>query len=185
MSGQETTLGHRMIKLGLALGLLMVATRGEMARGDGGTVRLSRSEGKYQVTVFTAPTPFRAGVVDISVLVQDATTRAPVSDARVTVELRPRDRSTGSFRHVATADAATNKLFQAAVFELPAPGLWDAEVIVEGKQGESRLPFELTAAARAPQLPAIWLWIAWPVPVILLFGIHQLLVGRKVPTTLS
>ena len=57
-----------------ALGWLLVGACGEAARGDGGTVRLSRCEGGYRITVFTAPTPFRAGPVDISVLVQDAAT---------------------------------------------------------------------------------------------------------------
>ena len=64
-------------KIGLALGWLLVGACGEAARGDGGTVRLSRCEGGLRITVFTAPTPFRAGPVDISVLVQDAVTGEP------------------------------------------------------------------------------------------------------------
>ena len=44
------------------------------AAADGGSMRSVRKKGGYQITVFTAPTPFRAGPVDISVLVQDAST---------------------------------------------------------------------------------------------------------------
>ena len=51
------------------------------ARADGGTVRLSERQGEYRITVFTAPVPFRAGLVDISVLVQDAVSRTPIPDA--------------------------------------------------------------------------------------------------------
>jgi len=51
-----------------------------MVRADGGAVRLSERQGGYQITAFTSPTPFRAGPVDISVLVQDAATekRRPI-----------------------------------------------------------------------------------------------------------
>ena len=41
---------------------------------DGGTVRLSEEQGRYRITVFTAPAPLRAGPVDVSVLVQEAAT---------------------------------------------------------------------------------------------------------------
>src|SRR5262249_156491 len=55
------------------------------ARADGGTVRLSQRAGGYQVTVFTEPTPLRAGPVDVSVLVQDAATGQALPGAQVTV----------------------------------------------------------------------------------------------------
>ena len=41
--------------------------------------------GDFQITVFTAPTPFRAGPVDISVFVQDPLTGELIPEARVTV----------------------------------------------------------------------------------------------------
>ncbi len=40
--------------------------------GDGGAVRFSGQQGDWRITVFTSPTPLRAGPVDVSVLVQDA-----------------------------------------------------------------------------------------------------------------
>ncbi|HEV3259998.1 MAG TPA: hypothetical protein VG013_24230, partial [Gemmataceae bacterium] len=45
-----------------------------MAMADGGAIRLSEQKGDYQITVFTAPTPLRAGPVDVSVLIQNAAT---------------------------------------------------------------------------------------------------------------
>jgi len=166
----------RLVKIGSALGWLLVVVCGEAARGDGGTVRLSRREGSLQITVFTAPTPFRAGPVDISVLVQDAVTGEPIPEAQVTVKLSARDHPVPPMHCAATSDAATNKLLKAAVFELPEPGRWEVEVAIEGGP---QVRFELEAAGRAPQWPAIWPWIGWPVPVILLFSIHQLLIWRK------
>src|SRR5215470_12733522 len=87
-----------------------------LARADGGAVRLRQRAGGYQIAVFTSPTPFRAGPVDVSVLVQDAATGECVPVARVTVSLK----ATGDGRAVecpATSAAATNRLFHAAVFE--------------------------------------------------------------------
>jgi hypothetical protein len=169
----------RLVKIGSALGWFLVGACGETARGDGGTVRLLRCEGGLQITVFTAPTPFRAGPVDISVFVQDAVTGEPIPEARVTVKLTLHDRPVLPIRRAATSDAATNKLLKAAVFELPEPGRWDAEVAIEGGQEAAQVHFELDAAGRALEWPAMWPWIAWPAPMILLFSIHQLLVWRK------
>src|SRR5580704_18909475 len=39
---------------------------------DGGTIRLSETKEAYRISAFTSPNPFRAGPVEISVLVQDA-----------------------------------------------------------------------------------------------------------------
>ena len=44
--------------------------------------------GGYQIAVFTSPTPFRAGPVDFSVLVQDAASEECVPEAQVTVCLK-------------------------------------------------------------------------------------------------
>ena len=169
----------RLLKIGSALIWLLVGTCGEYARGDGGTIRLSRSLGGLQITVFSAPTPFRAGPVDISVLVQDTVTGEPIPEARVTVVLSSRNQLVLPIRRTATSDAATNKLLKAAVFDLPKPGRWEVDVDIQGGQGTIQVRFELDAAGRAPQWRAIWPWIGWPAPVILLFSIHQLLVWRK------
>jgi hypothetical protein len=175
----EAVLKMRFVKIGLALGWVLTVARGETARGDGGTVRLSRCEGGYRISVFTEPTPFRSGPVDISVLVQDATTGEPLKEVRVTVGMTPRDRPGETVRHAATTEAATNKLFQVAAFGLTEPGRWEVEVAVEGSRGSAQLRFELIAAARVPRWLTMWPWVGWPVLVILLFSMHQWLVWRK------
>jgi hypothetical protein len=149
------------------------------ARGDGGAVRLREHAGAYQVTVFTAPTPFRAGPVDVSVLVLDDATGEHVPQARVTVRLT--SRATGAvLEQPATAAAATNKLFHAAVVELPEPGWWDVEVAVEGPRGPALLRFGLEADERAPRWRELWPWFTWPALAVALFGLHQALLRRKV-----
>src|SRR5262249_28873210 len=81
------------------------------AAADGGSVRLSEQQGNYRISVFTAPTPVRAGPVDISVLVQDAATGEVVSGVRVTIKVARRDAPGAAVDQPATTAAATNKLF--------------------------------------------------------------------------
>jgi hypothetical protein len=141
-------------------------------------VRLREQAGAYQVTAFTAPTPFRAGPVDVSVLVLDAATGEHVPEARVTVRLTAR--GTGDVReHPATAAAATNKLFHAAVFQLPEPGWWDVEVAVEGPHGPALLRFAVEADEPAPRWVELWPWFAWPALAVALFGLHRVLVRHR------
>jgi hypothetical protein len=159
--------------------LLLLLPSASSLRADGGTIRLSERQGGYRITVFTAPTPFRAGPVDVSVLVQDARTGQPVPEARVTVRAVPCGRPGSAITARATVEAATNKLFRAAVVDLPEPGWWEIEVVVEGTRGRAQARFEVEAAEAAPRWLDLWPWICWPALAVVLFGIHQVLVRRK------
>jgi hypothetical protein len=150
------------------------------SRADGGAVRLRERAGGYQITVFTSPTPIRAGPVDVSVLVQDAATGECVPEARVTVCLKASGPG-----HVlecpATEEAATNKLFRAAELRLPEPGWWDVAVAVEGPHGPALVRFGVQADDTLPRWLDLWPWFGWPALVIALFGIHRVLVRRRAP----
>lgn len=101
--------------------------------GNGGTVRISSAPlGPYLVTVYSSPTPLRTGEVDVSVLVQDSA--RSVLSPEVTVEAHPvalaPDASAGPIRQQADRAQATNKLFQAAKFDVTAAGEWEFRVSV-------------------------------------------------------
>ncbi len=148
-------------------------------RADGGAVQLSERVGLYRITVFTAPVPLRAGPVDVSVLVQDAATGSPMSDVRVQVSAGPAG-SEGAWLHFpATKEAATNKLFFAALFDLPASGRWQVEVNVEGPHGPAQTRFAVEAGPPPPRWAELGFWIGWPLVPILLFAVHQVLVRRR------
>jgi len=149
-------------------------------RADGGTVRLSERQGSYQITVFTAPIPLRAGPVDVSVLVQDVAKGGLVADAKVTVQVAPRGRLSEAVCYPATIEAATNKLFYAALFELPVPGWWEVQITIEGPRGPAQAHLEVEAAESLPQWLSVWPWYCWPALVIVLFGMHQVLARRRV-----
>ena len=174
MTGNSRALVRRML---VCCFLFFPATR---LRADGGAVRLREQAGAYHVTVFTAPTPVRAGPVDVSVLVLDAATGEYVPEARVTV--RQTARVTGEvLEYPATMEAATNGLFRAAVFELPEGGWWDVEVIVEGPHGQARLRFGLEVDEALPRWLELWPWFTWPALAVALFGLHRVLVRSRTP----
>ncbi len=168
-----------MTRTGLTVMVWLLCT--PLLRADGGTVQLSERQGGYQVTVFTAPAPLRVGPVDVSVLVQHPDTGAPIPEAQVTLRAWPRGRADEALCVPATEEAATNKLFRAAVFDLPEPGRWEMEVSIEGPFGEARVRFEAEAAEPLPRWLSLWPWYSWPFGVIVLFGIHQGLKGRPSP----
>jgi hypothetical protein len=147
------------------------------ASADGGTMRLSGKRGGYQVTVFSGPTPIRAGPVDISVLVQDSMTGEPMPHARVIVRMTKPGQL--ALEYPATAQVATNKLFRAAQFELPEPGRWALEVQVQGSHGLGVIGGDLEAVEPLPRWHEMWPWIGWPALVIALFGIHLALEQEK------
>ena len=145
---------------------------------DGGSLRLRERAGGYQIAVFTSPTPFRAGPVDISVLVQDAATGECLPDARVTVRLTAR--ATGDvLEYPATTEMATNRLFHATEFQLPEPGWWDVAVAVAEPHGPALVRFEIQAAEPLPRWLDLWPWFGWPALAVALFGIQRILAGKR------
>jgi len=147
------------------------------ARADGGTVAFRGKAGPYAVTVFTAPTPVRAGPVDVSVLVQDPQGE-PVPQAQVNVALAPRGGRGPSIHVMATTDAATNKLLRSALFELPRPGRWDVDVAITAGKNAAHTHFPLEVLEPALVGIALSWWDTWPVLAIALYTFHQWLVGR-------
>jgi hypothetical protein len=147
------------------------------ALADGGALRLSEAKGGYRITVFSAPTPFRAGPVDMSVLVQDPSTGDPMTQVLVTVRMT---KSGGlALEYPATSERATNKLLKAAQFELPEPGNWALEVHVRGSHGLAVIGGELEAAEPLPRWHKMWPWITWPALAIVLFIIRQVLAQQS------
>lgn len=166
------------MRMPLPISTLLMALIPAMARGDGGTVRLAEKLGDYHVSVMTAPTPLRAGPIDISIYVENAGTRQTIHDALVTLHVAPSDQPEREMLQPATHAAATNKVYYAAKFELPAAGRWHMTVVIEGPLGTARTSFHLEALEPLPRWQELWLWIAVPILPIGLYGLHQLLVRR-------
>jgi hypothetical protein len=161
----------RPVVVSVIVGWLLVGIGCPPALADGGSMRLAEEKGGYRITIFTAPTPFRAGAVDISALVQDASTGVLLTPVKVTIRMTKPGRP--ALEYPATTEAATNKLFRAAQFELPESGRWEMQVEVEGSHGLAVIGGELEAAEPLPRWRELWLWIGWPALATALFGIHE------------
>jgi hypothetical protein len=148
---------------------------------DGGQVRAVERHGDNEITVFTSPTPMRAGWADISIAVQDSATGEVRNDVEVIVELMHRDAPI-VVRATASTQAATNKLLKAAFVELPEQGKWDVTVYVLNRGDGSQLTeihFAMDVAAAWPEWMTEWPWFCWPVVPILLFIVHRILVAAR------
>ena len=152
--------------------VVLVLLAAGQARADGGAVQVWQADGSFVVTVFAAPTPLRAGPVDLSVLVQRTDSDAAVLNADVLLTLMsPYD---GALIHAAaTQQQATNKLLYAAALNLPVAGVWDLRVAVRSGSDVAHVGCPLDVAAALPPLLAHWPYLAFPPLAVLLFALHQ------------
>ena len=149
------------------------------AVADGGALRLSEQKDGYRIAVFTTPTPLRAGLADISVLVQEAATEEPASGILVSITAQKHDAQCGAIYQTATTQAATNKLYYAATFNLPESGWYSVEVSIIGAKGATKAGFDVEAGEPLPPALTVLPWVGWPLLAIVLFFIHQLLVRSR------
>jgi hypothetical protein len=157
---------------------LLVGPCAVVALADGGTVRAVDEQGDYRIAVFTSPNPLRAGPIDVSVLVQNTETGQTVGDAHVAIRLTQRDRPGTSIYAVATSAAATNKLMQAALVELPSAGWWGVEVECTTDGDTTHTRFAMEALPPLPRWLTLWPWFTWPLGAVALFAFHRRLVAR-------
>ena len=141
-------------------------------------MRAWKRQGGYEVAAFTEPSPVVTGSVDISVLLLDRDTGEPIEEARIVVQVRPEGRSSEVTSHQATKRAATNKLLQAAVFELRRPGRRMVNIRIEGPIDHAEVQFEMEVGSAWSPRAGIWPWILWPLPVVLLYCIHRRMVAK-------
>jgi len=95
---------------------------------------------------------------------------------KITIKTKRRSSAGVEIQQTATTEAATNKLYHAAVFDMPEQGWYSVEVCTKGTLGEAQIRFEMEAAGPMPPWLAMVPWVGWPFLAVLLFGIHQLLV---------
>lgn len=160
---------RRLLVILVALCLLAAPS----VRANGGTVQVAdQPAGPYVVTVFTSPSPVRAGAVDVSVLVQDQA-RQPVDDAQVTVTTEPINHGGPGGSYPATRDQADNKLYYAAKFNLPAAGQWRFTVDVQGQRGGGATAFALEAGGASVISPPLLVALLLLVPLGIAWRLAQ------------
>jgi hypothetical protein len=164
---------------GLAIAIAMASLGLDaVVRADGGLLRTRQEAGPFIVTVFTAPEPLRAGPVEVSVLVQSRG-GAVLSGAVVEVVLQSVTAPTELRRARATHEAASNKLAQAAVVDLPAAGQWTLTVSVRSNTGTATVTCVLPVAPAPSRTRLILPWLLVPPGAMALFALHQRLKRQR------
>ncbi len=166
-----------MIAARCAILLLMLGLASEPLLADGGVVQASGVSGPWRLTLFSSPTPLRAGPVDLSLLIQDTATDEAVLGA--TVNLMLRHTETEPILVEATRASATNRLLHAALLDLPHPGTWTVDVIASSDGVEARLQANIEAGPPLPRIQSLWTWLAIPAIVLIVFAVNQWLVRTR------
>ncbi len=131
---------------------------------DGGQLRWTEERYGLRVSVFTSPTPPTVGLLDVSVLVQDANGKVRLG-VPIRVRAIPRQQPSRVIEAMASTELATNKLLQSAHLELDRPGPWRLLVEVESVAFEGEILIEEAPESWWELLP----WLTWPFVVIGLF----------------
>jgi len=159
----------RLAALFLSLGVVS-------AFADGGAVLLTKQAGPYLVTLFGSPSPLRAGRADLSVLVQNATDKTNVLDAKVAVHLTRRQTDTNSIVAVtlpATHEAATNKMLYAASLNVPSAGDWQVRADIKARAGEASVGAAIRVLPPEPPIVTYWPYFLVIPVVVFLFALNQ------------
>jgi hypothetical protein len=133
------------------------------AKSDGGAVRFHDEMGPYLVTVMTAPTPLRAGMVDVSVSVQDAQSRVHQLEAEVTLRAEDPSRGIRLPAVPANREHSINKLLFGGFLEVPLEGNWTIFVTIDGPAGMANCQISVVVSSPVPPWTRVWVWIAWPI----------------------
>jgi len=137
---------------------------------DGGTVQLRQESGPFVITVFTTPSPLRAGPVDVSIMIQNRGDLQPVLDADVSVRIN------GSTLVRATHDQAQNKLLYAAPVTLDKPGKWNYTIEIKFGATATIVSGTLDVGPQQNLLASAWTYLALPPLLIAIFILRERLI---------
>jgi hypothetical protein len=180
MQQQRKTVAFNRVANTASMVMLLLAIIGFArleAQADGGAVQFGKSAGPFVITVFTTPTPLRAGPVDISLMIQSRENQQPVLDCQTLVQLHKEGAM--SISAEATHETAHNKLFYGAQVKIPEPGPWELDVAI--KQGDVSIDVagEIIIASAKPVFLVYWRSLALPPLIISLFAMNQWLKRRN------
>lgn len=144
---------------------------------DGGIVQFRREAGPFVITLFSTPSPLRAGLADLSVLVESAQSRSPVLDASVTLQLR--DEQGTEVSAPATRAQATNKLLYSALPVIPNAGMWTVRVNVARGRERATSEGPLQVLAAPPAVLHYWPYFAIVPCAVGLFALNQYLKAKE------
>ena len=144
----------------IILFLLLLGAVGPVS-ADTGQLREVVTTNGLNIVVFTAPTPIRAGEVEVVTLVTNASDGRPVEAYELDVEVRSPswDAAAPALISMGAPDEGTRFAYKAVIL-LPDPGDW--ELVVEVRVPESGAPIRIPLSVVAGPPHPLW-WQMLPV----------------------
>jgi hypothetical protein len=171
-------------------------TAARIAWADGGAIHFQGDAGVFRVALFTQPPILRAGLIDVTLLLQDRSNLNPLLDAKVTFDLMPQDRNgrqqtqwmppacamnkTVDLTNIpAKLGHGENRLLYGNGVQIPTSGFWKLKAIIH--RGAETAEIEtLLNVAPAPLPPlAYWHLFLFAPAGILGFVLLQMARARK------
>ena len=139
---------------------------------DGGVVLLHQEITPLVVTVFAAPVPPRAGMIDLSLLLQTSETLDPVLDADVQFTLT---NGSSQIRAQATHARTQNKMLYAASVVLSTQGDWRYTATAQTAKDASPVSVSgiITVGPPEPKWTEYAGYLALPFVCLAVFALHQ------------
>jgi hypothetical protein len=173
----------------LIYALILLFLSSGNAWADGGAVQLQAAAPPFVVTVFSDPSPCRAGQVDLSALVQEE--KGLVLDAEVVASLSTLEpgkmSSTAAWLPPACASTATpdlqnvpmqishgtNRLFYSTSIQIPYEGRWQLQLSIRRGEDHAIVRGILNVDRPLPPVTAYWQWLVLPFLAIGGFVLQQ------------
>jgi hypothetical protein len=158
---------------------LMLVIGVTAARADGGAMLLHQDAGAFTITLFAAPQPLHTGAADLSVMVQDRSNGEVLLDPVIDLTVAPQAASATPQTVHLSRGQASNRLLQASTVHFSAAGKWRLTLAVRRGSETAQLVTECTVEPDHSRVTLVWFYVLWPVAIILLFVIHQVLQLRS------
>lgn len=177
--------------------IILLYTTATLAHADGGSVQLQSAAGPFQVTVFSEPGVIRAGLVDLSVLVQASPHGEPILDAEVTLGLSRLDDTKvdqraawappacisevdqGLTRIKANRAQGRNLLLYSTLIRIPTEGRWQLSAMVRRENTMGMTQTVLTVQPPAPPWTNYWHLLVFPPVAIIGFLLRQKILRNR------
>jgi hypothetical protein len=187
------------LRSGIALWFMLFGTLLALsgrAWADGGAIQFQGDSGPFHVTIFTQPPILRAGLVDLTLLLQDRSNLNPLLDAKVSFDLTALDSNnaqktqwmppacamnkTVDLSNVQAQPAhGENRLLYGAVVQIPAGGHWRLKAEIQRDSERAELETLLDVKPALHPLLAYWQLFLFPPVAILGFVLHQVARGKR------
>ena len=170
----------------------------ETSWADGGAIQFQGDTGQFHVTVFTLPPILSAGLVDVTVLVQDRSNLSPLLDATVTLNLISQgssdlkkeawsppccalNKAEALTDIPAKLDHAENRLLYGALLQIPYSGAWQLNVNIQRNIQRENVRTLLKVNPPAPPPLTYWHLFILPPLGVVGFILNQNARRRKPP----